>query len=136
MAGQLFARALPALMEFTSPRAWAFGLIGIHEYVRRLRDLKYHETVFELLAKQFEVAKLDEAREGSIIQVVDSAVAPDKRSSPHRLLIVVSVTILAFFLAGFWIVLRQRWALASHLPENRHKLQAIRDGWKGAPDRA
>jgi capsule polysaccharide export protein KpsE/RkpR len=106
------------------------------EYVRRLRDLKYHETVFELLAKQFEIAKLDEAREGSIIQVVDSAIAADKRSSPHRLLIVVSVTILAFFLAGFWIVLRQRWALASHRPENRQKLQAIRDGWKGAPDRA
>jgi glycosyltransferase involved in cell wall biosynthesis len=37
MAGQLFARALPALMEFTSPRAWAFGLIGTHEYLRRLR---------------------------------------------------------------------------------------------------
>ncbi len=36
MAGQLFALALPALMEFTSPRAWAFGLIGIHEYLRRL----------------------------------------------------------------------------------------------------
>ena len=82
------------------------------EYVRRLRDLKYHETVFELLAKQFEVAKLDEAREGSIIQVVDTAVAPDKRSSPHRLLIVVSVTILAFFLAAFWVVLHDRWALA------------------------
>ena len=37
MAGQLFALALPAVVEFTSPRAWAFGLIGIHEYLRRLR---------------------------------------------------------------------------------------------------
>ncbi len=36
MAGQLFAQALPPLAEFTSPRAWAFGLIGIHEYLRRL----------------------------------------------------------------------------------------------------
>ena len=36
MAGQLFALALPAMTEFTSPRAWAFGLIGIHEYLRRL----------------------------------------------------------------------------------------------------
>jgi len=36
MAGQLFALALPALTEFTSPRAWALGLIGIHEYLRRL----------------------------------------------------------------------------------------------------
>ncbi|HEY6344960.1 MAG TPA: glycosyltransferase family 4 protein [Bryobacteraceae bacterium] len=37
MAGQLFALALPAVVDFTSPRAWAFGLIGIHEYLRRLR---------------------------------------------------------------------------------------------------
>jgi hypothetical protein len=36
LAGQLFAHALPALTDFTSPRAWAFGLIGIHEYLRRL----------------------------------------------------------------------------------------------------
>jgi glycosyltransferase involved in cell wall biosynthesis len=36
LAGQLFASALPSLTEFTSPRAWAFGLIGIHEYLRRL----------------------------------------------------------------------------------------------------
>lgn len=36
MAGQLFAQALPPLTEFTSPRAWAFGLIGIDEYLRRL----------------------------------------------------------------------------------------------------
>jgi hypothetical protein len=36
MAGQLFARALPSVTEFSSPRAWAFGLLGIHEYLRRL----------------------------------------------------------------------------------------------------
>jgi uncharacterized protein involved in exopolysaccharide biosynthesis len=101
------------------------------EYVRRLRDLKYHETVFELLAKQFEIAKLDEAREGSIIQVVDTAVAPDKRSSPHRLLIVVSVTILAFFLAAFWVVLRESMARAFELPENRQRLDSIKEHWKG-----
>jgi uncharacterized protein involved in exopolysaccharide biosynthesis len=91
--------------------------------------------VFELLAKQFEIAKLDEAREGSIVQVVDSAVAPDKRSSPHRILIIVSITLLTFFLAGFWVVLRQRWSVVSDLPENRQRLQAIKEGWKGAPDR-
>src|SRR6266436_3355683 len=44
------------------------------EYLNRFRDLKYSETVFELLAKEFEVAKLDEAREGAIVQVVDAAV--------------------------------------------------------------
>ena len=103
------------------------------EYVRRLRDLKYNETVFELLAKQFEIAKLDEAREGSIIQVVDAAVPPDKRSSPHRLLIVVLVSVTAFFVAAFWIVLRQRWSRASEEPENQRRLNAIREGWKRTP---
>jgi len=101
------------------------------EYMRRFCDLKYHETVFELLAKQFEIAKLDEAREGSIIQVVDTAVAPDKRSSPHRVLIVVSVTILAFFLAAFCVVLRESMARAFELPENRQRLDSIKERWKG-----
>lgn len=105
------------------------------EYLRRLRELKYHETVFELLAKQFEIAKLDEAREGSIVQVVDAAVPPDKRSSPHRLLIVISALVCAFFLAAFWVVLAERWARASESPVNQRRLEAIRKHWKGAPDR-
>jgi tyrosine-protein kinase Etk/Wzc len=100
------------------------------EYLRRYRDLKYQETVFELLAKEFEIAKLDEAREGSIVQVVDPAVVPDKKSSPHRLLIVIASTILATFVAIFWVGLRRRFAVASELPENRHRLQVVRDLWK------
>lgn len=97
------------------------------EYLRRYRDLKYHETVFELLAKQFEIAKLDEAREGSIIQVVDVAVPPDKKSSPHRLLIVIAVTILAFMVAVFWVLLRTRWASDSG---HRERVEAIKVRWK------
>ena len=58
------------------------------DYVRKLREVKYNELIFELLAKQFEVAKLDEAREGTIIQVVDPAVPPDKKSFPKIRLIV------------------------------------------------
>ena len=100
------------------------------EYLRRLRDLKYYETVFELLAKEFEVAKLDEAREGAIIQVVDPAVIPDKKSSPHRTLIVMAVTILSFFVIAFFILLRENWARAFELPENRQRLHALKVHWK------
>ena len=82
------------------------------EYLSRFRDLKYYETVFELLAKELEIAKLDEAREGAIVQVVDAAVPPDKKSSPHRTLIVIAVTILSFFAAAFWILLRESMARA------------------------
>jgi len=100
------------------------------EYVRRFRELKYQETVFELLAKEFEVAKLDEAREGSIIQVVDAPVVPDKKSFPPRTLIVLASAILSFFVAAFWVMMRQRFALAAELPENRQRLRLIRSLWK------
>lgn len=95
------------------------------EYLRRYRDLKYQETIFELLAKEFEVAKLDEAREGSVIQVVDAAVPPDRRSSPHRLLIVAGGAILAFLAASFWVWLQKRLTIAFKLPENRHRLRVL-----------
>jgi tyrosine-protein kinase Etk/Wzc len=99
------------------------------EYLRRYRDLKYQETVFELLAKELEVAKLDEAREGSVIQVVDAAVPPDRRSSPHRLLIVLGATLFAFLSATFWVWFEKRLSLAFELPENKQRLRIIRKLW-------
>ena len=99
------------------------------EYLRRYRELKYQETVFELLAKEFEVAKLDEAREGAIIQVVDAAVPPDKKSSPHQFLIVIAATILSFIAAVFCVLLRASWVRVSELPENRQRLDAIGSRW-------
>jgi uncharacterized protein involved in exopolysaccharide biosynthesis len=68
------------------------------EYVRRLRDVKYFETIFDILARQFEMAKLDEAKQGALIQVVDPAVPPDKRSFPKRGLITIVATILGLFI--------------------------------------
>lgn len=76
------------------------------EYVRKLRDVKYYETVFDILARQFEAAKLDEAKQGTVIQVVDAAVPPDKKSSPYRALIVAAAT-AAGFVIGIVIVLLQ-----------------------------
>ena len=104
------------------------------EYLRRFRELKYQEAVFELLAKELEVAKLDEAREGEVVQVVDPAVVPDKRSSPHRTLIVIGVTILAFFVAAFWVFMRQSLNRSLELPENRRKLNEIKAFWKRRPN--
>ena len=103
------------------------------EYLRHFRDLKYQETVFELLAKEFEIAKLDEAREGSIVQVVDAAVPPDRKSSPHRLWIIAGTTVVALLVAAFWCWLRKRLAFAFNLPENRPRMKAIRDLWKPKP---
>jgi uncharacterized protein involved in exopolysaccharide biosynthesis len=67
------------------------------EYMRKLRDVKYYETIFDILARQFEIAKLDEAKEGALVQVVDPAVPPDKRSFPKRGMIVIAATAAGFF---------------------------------------
>ena len=74
------------------------------DYVRRLRDVKYYQTIFDILAQQYELAELDQAKEGALIQVVDPATVPDKRSFPHRALIVI-VSTFAGFLIGIFIAL-------------------------------
>jgi uncharacterized protein involved in exopolysaccharide biosynthesis len=76
------------------------------EYIRRVRDVKYYETVFEVLARQFELAKLDEAREGAIIQVVDPAIPPDTKSFPRRSLIVL-ISVLVGLVVGILLALIQ-----------------------------
>lgn len=57
------------------------------EYVRGLRDVKYYETIFELLAKQFELAKIDEAKDSALIQLLDKAVPAERKAKPSRALI-------------------------------------------------
>lgn len=60
------------------------------EYVRGLRNVKYYETIFELLAKQFELAKIDEAKDSSLIQLLDKAVPAEHKSGPRRLIFAIS----------------------------------------------
>jgi tyrosine-protein kinase Etk/Wzc len=77
-------------------------------YIRKARDVKYHEALYELLLKQYEAAKLDESRSAPLMQVVDYAVVPDAKSGPARTLL----TLLAAFLGGFtgmaWVFFRHR----------------------------
>jgi uncharacterized protein involved in exopolysaccharide biosynthesis len=96
------------------------------EYVRKLCDVKYYETIFEILARQFEIAKLDEAKEGALIQVVDPAIPPDKRSSPKRALIVILSTVLGFFIGGFTVFLQAGFHNVKPDPEARNKLANLK----------
>jgi len=77
------------------------------QYVRKLREVKYAETIFEILAKQYEAARLDEAKTAAIIQVLDPAIEPDRKSSPPRTWIVVIVTLLGFFGSAGYILLAE-----------------------------
>jgi uncharacterized protein involved in exopolysaccharide biosynthesis len=97
------------------------------EYVRKYRDLKYSETIYELIAKQFEMAKLDEARQGAVIQVADLAVPPDKKSYPRRGLILLLAGLIAFVAAVIWSVVSEGLANALRNPEQSDKMRILRE---------
>ena len=71
-------------------------------YVRKLREVRYHDTLFEILARQYEVARLDEAKEGAPIQVVDAGSVPDRKSGPKHLYFVLG----GLFLGGLVSLMR------------------------------
>lgn len=99
------------------------------EYVGKLRDVKYYETIFEILARQFELAKLDEAKEGAIVQVVDPATVPDKRSFPKRTIIVILATFVGL-LAGISAALCQAaYDRMKDDPDTSSKLSFLRQAW-------
>ncbi|MCI4429535.1 MAG: chain-length determining protein, partial [Burkholderiales bacterium] len=82
------------------------------EYVRARRELKLQETLLESMVRQFEIAKLDEAKEGPVLQQVDKALPPDRKSKPSRALIVIASTLLAL-LASMAFVVWRRYAAAA-----------------------
>jgi tyrosine-protein kinase Etk/Wzc len=97
------------------------------EYLRRLRDVKYYETISELIARQFEVAKEDEARQGAIIQVADPAIPPDRKSSPHRTIIVLLTTLIAFLTSILWVLVQTRWSQTVHDHDSGPRIQTLRE---------
>ncbi len=69
------------------------------EYLRKLRDVKYYESMYELLSKQYEIARIDEAKNAAVIQAMDPALIPDRKSRPFRTLIVLGSTLVGFVLS-------------------------------------
>ena len=69
------------------------------QYVRLMRDLKFNETLYELLFSQFQAAKIDEARDAAMIQIIEKAVPPEKRIKPKRSLMVILAMISGFFIS-------------------------------------
>ena len=103
------------------------------DYARALREVKYHEAMYQLLTGQYEVARVDEARQGSTIQVVDPAIVPDRPGSHYRLWIFLAGIVFALPLAlvTAWIT----DAIDSVLRLRRHYgcwTAVLEQGWTGA----
>ncbi len=103
------------------------------DYARALREVKYHEAMYQLLTSQYEVARIDEARQGSTVQVVDPAIIPDRPGSHYRLWIFLAGIVLALPLAlgTAWIT----YMIGGVLRLRRHYgcwTAVLEQGWTGA----
>jgi uncharacterized protein involved in exopolysaccharide biosynthesis len=97
-------RAQLAALEHNNSQA-----SGGADYLTKYREFKYQETLFELLAKQYELARVDESREGALIQVIDPATVPERKSKPKRGYIALGTWFLTLLvLAGWAVATRER----------------------------
>ncbi len=98
----------------------------------RLRDVKYYEFLYELLAKQYELAKIDEAKDATIVQVMDTAIEPDRKSKPKRSLIVLLSLLVALLASVFGVFIREVAARVKADPEQIPRFEALRGSlrWK------
>jgi tyrosine-protein kinase Etk/Wzc len=102
---------------------------GASDYITKFRDFKYQETLFELFAKQYEMARIDESREGSVIQVLDMAEAPELKSKPKKAQIAVMATLASGFALLLFVFIRQALRGAAQTPESAEKLDRLRRAW-------
>ena len=109
---------------------------GQGDYVSAYREFKYQETLFELFAKQFEVAKADEAREGATIQVVDVAQPPERKSKPKKALIAILATLASGFALLLYVIIRQALRNAGGDAETAGKLAQLKSSWRRALGKA
>lgn len=95
--------------------------------VRKIRDLKYNESLYELLAKQYEIARIDEARDAAVIQVLDKAVPPEKKIKPNRRIMIATAAVTSLFFAIFAAFFMEYRGKIINDPENSEKLEQLKN---------
>jgi uncharacterized protein involved in exopolysaccharide biosynthesis len=100
------------------------------EYIRKERDVKYHQFLFDLLAHQYEAARIDEAKAAPVIQVVDPALVPDKKSAPYRTLWAAVGALLGFVLSTLYVLGSYIYHRLSEDEEQGRRLALLREELK------
>lgn len=95
-------------------------------FVQATRDVKYFETIFELLAKQFEIAKIDEAKESTLIQVVEKAVPAERKSKPKRALIVILTVLSSFMLMILFAFIKEAFVNVKKDADSMRRLAELK----------
>ena len=106
--------------------------VGV-QYVRRMRDVKYYETIFELLAKQFELAKIDEAKDSSLIQVLDPAIPAEQRVKPKRSLIVLALAFAGLVLGILLAIIKHGYDSSRRNPATERRWEQLFAAFRRTP---
>jgi uncharacterized protein involved in exopolysaccharide biosynthesis len=99
-------------------------------YMDAVRNVKYQEAIWEILAKQFAMAKLDEAKDYPLIQVLDAASVPENKSKPHRAEIVELATLIVFLFTVVWAFMSESITRATQQPGQGERLTALRTAFR------
>jgi uncharacterized protein involved in exopolysaccharide biosynthesis len=97
-----------AALETAYPSMRALPLLA-NQYSDLYRQAKIQETVYEFLTQQYEMAKIQEAKELPTVRVMDAAVRPEKKSGPIRTLIAGLSVLLALVIAACWVLGQHAW---------------------------
>jgi uncharacterized protein involved in exopolysaccharide biosynthesis len=119
-----------ALRAQLNKLAESADLSGAPDYVSKFREFKYQEALFELLARQYELARVDESREGALVQVVDEAKPAEHKHRPLRALIAAAAWLASLVLLTFFVLSRHAWRNASQRPETATKIASLRSAWR------
>ena len=101
------------------------------DYIGKYREIKYQETLFELFSRQYELARVDEAREGALFQVVDIATPAERKSRPKRALIGIGTTMLSLLAVAAWVLGAEFVRLAKASPAGAARLTRLRQALGG-----
>ena len=99
---------LGALRSELARTETASSAAGGPDYIGKYREFKYQEALFDLFARQYEAARVDESREGALIQVLDVATPPEKKSKPKRLLTAAAAALVALLLIATALLIGHR----------------------------
>jgi uncharacterized protein involved in exopolysaccharide biosynthesis len=122
--------ALREQLQAMGTSGGANGGGGQSDFVGKYREFKYQETLFDLMARQYELARVDEAREGALIQVVDPAQPPEHKSRPARLQFGLATAVVVGFAYALFLVLRGRFRANLADPRRAERWATLRSAFR------
>jgi capsule polysaccharide export protein KpsE/RkpR len=109
------------------------------QWANLYRNVRIHETVFDLLSEEYETARIEEAKSIPTVSVIDSPGTPERKSGPHRVLMVLTATILSIIGTSILLLMKRSWSSIDQLDARRilatNVRRTLRNRWSSVSRR-